>query len=83
MPYLLVRPICLHQRVDDERVVDAPQLHAQLASLAVERDALAKTSTWPWDTATLTTFVTTLVLPDPAAADEDLGRARALRELVG
>ena len=53
----------LHQRVDDDIVVDAQNLHAQLTSLAVEREALGKLSTWPWDTASLTAFVTTLVLP--------------------
>ena len=49
--------------MDDEIVTDAPQLNAQMASLVVERDVLAKMSTWPWDTATLTALVTTLILP--------------------
>jgi hypothetical protein len=53
----------LHQRVDDDLVADAQQLAAQMTSLTGERDALGKVSTWPWDTTTLTAFVTTLVLP--------------------
>ncbi len=53
----------LHQRVDEEILDDADKLSAQLSSLATERDALAKISTWPWDPAALTAFITTLVLP--------------------
>jgi hypothetical protein len=35
----------------------------QLTSLVTERDILAKISTWPWEPAALTAFITTRVLP--------------------
>ena len=53
----------LHQRVDDEVVADADKIAAQMNSLATERSVLEKMSTWPWNTETVTAFVTTLVLP--------------------
>ncbi len=53
----------LHRRVDDDAIDDAEQIHRQLASLVLERDHLAKLSTWPWDPTALTAFLTTLVVP--------------------
>lgn len=53
----------LHQRVDQGIFTDAGELHQQIASLVTERDVLARMSTWPWDPATLTGFVSALVLP--------------------
>ena len=53
----------LHQRVDDEVVADADKVNAQMSGLAAERDLLEKISTWPWNTQTVTAFVTTLILP--------------------
>ncbi len=53
----------LHERVDKEILVDADKLHMQIASLVVEREALSRLSTWPWDTATVTGFVSALVVP--------------------
>jgi hypothetical protein len=53
----------LHERVDQEVLADADKLNQQIASLSAEREALARLSTWPWETATLTGFLTTLVLP--------------------
>jgi hypothetical protein len=53
----------LHQRVDQEILTDADKLNMQITSLAAEREALARVSTWPWEPATLTGFLTTLVLP--------------------
>jgi hypothetical protein len=35
----------------------------QLAGVMTERDAIARVPTWPWDTTTMTAFVTTMVLP--------------------
>ncbi len=53
----------LHERVDQEVLADADKLNLQITSLSAERDALASVSTWPWNPATLTGFLTTLVLP--------------------
>ncbi len=53
----------LHERVDQEILADADKLNMQITSLSAEREALARVSTWPWETATLIGFVTTLVLP--------------------
>lgn len=54
---------------DLERDVDARDLarvdgyHKALTTLLVERDVLAKLPTWPWSTATLRGFVSTILLP--------------------
>jgi hypothetical protein len=53
----------LHERVDQETLIDADKLNAQITSLSAERDALTRISTWPWEPATMTGFLTTLVLP--------------------
>jgi hypothetical protein len=53
----------LHERVDQENLADADKLNAQIASLSAEREVLARASTWPWEPATLTGFLTTLLLP--------------------
>jgi len=53
----------LHERVDENVLTDADKLNNQLSSIAAERDALAKISTWPWEGATMTGFVSALVLP--------------------
>jgi hypothetical protein len=53
----------LHERVDQEVLADADKLNHQITSLSAEREALARVSTWPWELATLTGFLTTLVLP--------------------
>ena len=53
----------LHARVDDEILTDAEKISHQLSSVAVEREAISRLSTWPWDVATMTGFLTTLVLP--------------------
>ncbi len=53
----------LHERVDKEILVDADKLNNQITSLVVEREALSRLSTWPWDTATVTGFVSALVVP--------------------
>ena len=53
----------LHERVDQGILVDADKLNMQLTGLATERDALARVSTWPWNAATLTGFISTLVVP--------------------
>jgi hypothetical protein len=53
----------LHARVDGENLADADKLSHQLSSVAAEREAIARLSTWPWEGATVTGFVTTLILP--------------------
>jgi hypothetical protein len=53
----------LHERVDQANIADADKLNMQLSGLVTERDLLDRVSTWPWEPATLTGFVTTLVLP--------------------
>jgi hypothetical protein len=53
----------LHERVDQDVLADADKLNQQITSLSAEREALARVSTWPWELATLTGFLTTLVLP--------------------
>jgi hypothetical protein len=53
----------LHERVDQEVLTDADKFNLQITSLSAEREVLARVSTWPWEPATLTGFLTTLVLP--------------------
>jgi hypothetical protein len=53
----------LHERVDQANLTDADKLNTQLSGLVTERESLTRVSTWPWEPATLTGFVTTLVLP--------------------
>lgn len=53
----------LHARVDGELLTDADKLSHQLSSVAAEREAIGRLSTWPWEAATVTGFLTTLVLP--------------------
>jgi hypothetical protein len=53
----------LHERVDRGDLVDADKLNAQIASVAAEREAVARISTWPWELTTLTAFVSALLLP--------------------
>jgi len=53
----------LHACVDGEILTDADKLAHQLSSVAAEREAISKLSAWPWEVATVTGFLTTLVLP--------------------
>jgi len=53
----------LHARVDKEILTDADQLFHQLSSVAAEREAISRLSTWPWEAKTVTGFLSTLVLP--------------------
>jgi hypothetical protein len=52
----------LHERVDQGMLADADKLNSQLSAVAAEREALRKVSTWPWEPATLTGFVSALIL---------------------
>jgi hypothetical protein len=53
----------LHEQIEQGHVADADKVAMQLSGLVTERDALARVSTWPWEPATVTAFVTTMVLP--------------------
>lgn len=53
----------VHEQVDAGRHDDAQALRSQIESLSVEMKGLQQLSTWPWETSTLTGFLTTLVLP--------------------
>jgi hypothetical protein len=53
----------LHERFEAGDVADADKLALQLAGVVTERDAVSRIPTWPWDTTTMTAFVTTMVLP--------------------
>jgi hypothetical protein len=53
----------LHECVDQGVLTDADKLNNQLSSIAAEREALARVSTWPWEPATLTGFVSALIFP--------------------
>jgi hypothetical protein len=51
----------LHARVDGEILTDAEKLSHQLSSVRAEREVIARLSTWPWEVATVTGFLTSLV----------------------
>ena len=53
----------LHVRVDEMDLSDADALSKTIASLVAERDVLHHTPTWPWQAATLNTFLTALAAP--------------------
>jgi hypothetical protein len=53
----------LNARVDEGNLQDADKVNMQISSLVTERDTIARISTWPWEPATLTGFLTALVLP--------------------
>jgi hypothetical protein len=53
----------LHQRVDKKAMTKMDDLNKTLASLELERAALQRIPTWPWETGTLRGVAATLVLP--------------------
>lgn len=53
----------LHSCIDDRQLQDAPAINSHLASLALERDILAKLPTWPWQPGTLNFILTAVLLP--------------------
>ncbi len=53
----------LHQRVDKKAMTKMDDLNKTLASLELERAALQRIPTWPWDPGTLRGLAATLVLP--------------------
>jgi hypothetical protein len=53
----------LHLSVDERDLSVADAMYKSLASLQLEREALARLSTWPWQPTTLRGFVSALVIP--------------------
>ena len=53
----------LHRSVDERDLSVADGLNKTLTSLQLERDALARIPTWPWQAATLRAFVSVLLVP--------------------
>jgi len=53
----------LHERVDQDNFERMDDLNKALASLVIEREALAKISTWPWRPETLRGLLTLIALP--------------------
>ena len=53
----------LHRCLDDNELDEVNQLNSAITGLTVERDILAKISTWPWRAGLLTGFLSIVVLP--------------------
>lgn len=53
----------LHERMDRGALTDLSQLKVLMDSLIVERDTLTKISTWPWETGTLASFFSVVLVP--------------------
>jgi len=53
----------LHRSVDERDLSVADGLNKTLASLQLEREALARIPTWPWQAATFRGFVSALLVP--------------------
>lgn len=53
----------LHQSVDDGNLSFSDALNKTLESLQLERDAIARMPTWPWEPGTLRAFVSALLVP--------------------
>ena len=53
----------LHQRVDKKAMTKMDDLNKALISLEIERAALQRVPTWPWEAGTLRGVAATLVLP--------------------
>ena len=53
----------LHGRVDAGEMQSMDELHDTMAGLEIERSALTRIPTWPWQPETLRGFITALLLP--------------------
>ena len=53
----------LHRRVDAGGFNDMTELYRAIGSLEIERDVLAKFSTWPWQPGTLRIVISPVLLP--------------------
>jgi hypothetical protein len=55
--------IDLHQRVDERELEGIADLNSAMVSLEIEKTALERTPTWPWQPETVRWLVTALLLP--------------------
>lgn len=53
----------LHQSVDERDLSNSDALNKTLESLQLERDAIARMPTWPWEPGTLRAFASALLIP--------------------
>lgn len=53
----------LHQSLDQNDLSEIERLNDAIAGLNAEREILVKIPTWPWNTGTLTGFLSAIVLP--------------------
>ncbi len=53
----------LHERVDSGDLQGVEDLNSAIASLEIERQALSRIPTWPWQPETVRLLATALVLP--------------------
>jgi hypothetical protein len=53
----------LHQRIDSGKLEEIGKLNTVLASLQIERNALARIGTWPWEPEVVRLLITALALP--------------------
>jgi preprotein translocase subunit SecE len=53
----------IYQRADTQNLAGIDQLNQLMASLVTTREELKKIPTWPWETSTLTGFITLFLLP--------------------
>lgn len=53
----------LHRRIDEVQLSGMDDLNKAMASLVIERDAIAKIPTWPWTPGTLRGFLSALLIP--------------------
>ncbi len=53
----------LHRRVDTMDLTEMSELYRAISSLEIERDMLAKISTWPWQPGTLRVALSPVLLP--------------------
>jgi len=53
----------LHRRVDAGEFSDMTEVYRAIGGLEIERDVLAKISTWPWQSGTLSVVISPVLLP--------------------
>ncbi len=53
----------LHRRVDTANLQDMTEVYRAISGLEIERDVIAKFSTWPWQAGTLRGLISALLLP--------------------
>jgi hypothetical protein len=53
----------MHHRLDSGSLEDADAINKYMASLAIERDIIAKLPTWPWQPGSFNLLLTAVLLP--------------------